>query len=74
MEITIDDSIRTFITTKYDAIIIEMKLNDVIQLKSFMEIDKDIYENDFKEIFKKRNRYIYSIFQKDLKYVNLRKL
>ena len=45
-------------TGKYDAIIIEMKLNDVIQLKSFMEIDKDIYKDDFKEIFKKKSVHL----------------
>jgi len=58
MEIAIDESRRTFTSRKYDVTIIEMKQNDGIQYKSFMEIDKDIYEDDFKERFRNKSIYL----------------
>ena len=58
LEITIDDSRKTFTSKTYDVTIIEMKQNDGINLKSFMEIDKDIYEDNFKEIFKNKSIYL----------------
>ena len=50
IEITIDDSRRTFTSKQYDITIIEMKPNDGIDIKSFMEIDKDIYQDNLQEI------------------------
>ena len=58
MEITIDEKRKTFTSEKYDVTIIEMKPTDGIKLDSFMEIDKDIYKDNFKEIFKNKSIYL----------------
>ena len=49
-----------------------MRQNDGIKLHSFIEIDKDIYKDNFKEKLK-INQYIYHIIQKKTEYVHLRK-
>ena len=57
-EITIDEKRKTFTSEKYDVTIIEMKPTDGIKLDSFMEIDKDIYKDNYKEIFKNKSIYL----------------
>ena len=58
LEIEIDNSRKTFSSEKYDVTMIEMKQNDGIPLDSFIEIDKDIYKDNFKEIFNKKSIYL----------------
>ena len=58
LEILIDNSRKTFTSEIYDVTIIEMKQNDGIQSESFLEIDKDIYKDNFKQIFKKKSIYL----------------
>ena len=58
LEILIDISRKTFASTLYDITIIEMKPNDGIEPDSFLEIDKDIYKDNFKEIFISKSIYL----------------
>lgn len=58
LEIVINNSRKTFSSEKYDVTIIEMKQNDGIPLDSFIEIDKDIYKDNFKEIYNKKSIYL----------------
>ena len=58
LEILIDSKRKTFINEKYDITMIEMKQSDGIKKDSFIEIDKDIYKDNFKEIFKKKSIYL----------------
>ena len=58
LKITIDESRKVFTSVKYDVTIIEMKPNDGINKDSFMEIDKDIFKDDFKETFGKKSIYL----------------
>ena len=58
LKIIIDESRLAFTNIKYDVTIIEMKPNDGINKDSFMEKDKDIFKDDFKEIFRKKSLYL----------------
>ena len=58
IEITIDNSRKTFTSKKYDITIIEMRQNDGIQSDSFLEIDKNIYKDNYKEIFINKSIYL----------------
>ena len=57
-DILIDNSRKTFTSKIYDVTIIEMRQNDGIKSDSFLEIDRDIYKDSFKEIFKKKSIYL----------------
>ena len=57
LEFVIDNSRKTFTSIPYDATIIKMRQNDGIQSDSFLEIDKDIYKVNFREIL--INKWIY---------------
>ena len=58
LEITIDYSRKKFTSQKYDVTIVEIRQNDGIESNSFMQIDQDIYKDDFIEIFKKKSIYL----------------
>ena len=58
IEIIIDNSRKTFTSKKYDITIIEIKQNDGIKSNSFLEIDKDIYKDNYKEIYRKKSIYL----------------
>ena len=58
LEIIIDNSRKIFTSQIYDVTIIEMKQNDGIKSDSFLEIDKDIYKENFKEIFINKTIYL----------------
>ena len=58
LKIVIDDSRRTFTNELYDLTIIEMKPNDGVECDSFLEIDKDLYKENFKKIFKLKSIYL----------------
>ncbi len=58
LEILIDNSRKTFTSQIYDVTIIEMRQNDGIKLESFIEIDKDIYQLNFKEILINKSIYL----------------
>ena len=57
IEIIIDNSRKTFTSKKYDITIIEMKQNDGIESNSFLEIDKDIYKDNFRKIYKNKSTF-----------------
>ena len=58
LEITIDETRKTYINQVYDITMIEIKKEDGLNKDSFLEIDKQIFEEDFKEIFMKKNVYL----------------
>ena len=58
LKIVIDDSRRTFTNELYDLTIIEMKPSDGVGCDSFLEIDKDLYKENFKKIFKLKSIYL----------------
>ena len=58
IEIIIDNSRKAFTSKIYDITIIEMKENDGIEKDSFIEIDKDIYKDNFREIYKNKSIYL----------------
>lgn len=53
---------------KYNITIIEIKKNDGLNIKSFLEIDKSIYNNNLNEIYK--NKQIYLAFNEFENYIN----
>ena len=53
------ESRKVYISKKFDITIIELKQNDKLEKIDFMEIDKNIFEDNSKEKF--RNSHIYSL-------------
>lgn len=61
LDFVIDNSRKTFSSEKYDVTMIEIKQKDGIPLDSFIEIDKDIYKDNFKEIYNKKSIYLLAL-------------
>ena len=57
-EIEIDKSRKIYTNEKYDITIIEIKQYDKLNQISFFDIDEQIFDKDFKEIFKNAQIYL----------------
>ena len=70
-EIEIDEDRKVYSNEEYDITIIEIKDNDGLKLDSFLEIDNNIFKDNFEELYKNESIYLLDYpKEKEINYSN----